>query len=553
MNGFEHAPKHQIWHYAVDNFSTIEEGCGVTAGGEDFGPRAVRQGVAFDRLADQPACGEMDAQTHRGFGVRAEGVVVTRRLKSDAGKGIGTFRQRVQHQAQSRGDRAAVEGAFAIHKINRDGGSGVHNDDSLLGQTPSPGRRQKAIHSGGGTFGKLSTNWRGQVVLDAQLRSGQLGQLCRQTFGFFSVDPGQDDRGFGIKFSSDFDESVRCFRAVFDAFHPFKNASGGGGGGDGGVANGNEEQVAICGHRDTVPRPRVIFLSPMTGGMANMIDGRALAAEERRVLGDRVASLAGKGRQVRLDAILTEGDAGAEIYAQRQRAGAEQLGIQFHLHTIPQNADEATVLACIQGLNADPQVHAMMMFLPLPEGVEPERIQAAIDPHKDVEGVNPANIGNAVFGRRSLVPCTALAVRHMLERRGVDLCGVRCLVVGQSNIVGKPIALLLMRSEATVFSANRFTKDLPELARTCDVVISAAGAPGLVTPDWIKPGATVIDVGINRIKGPDGKSHVVGDVETTEVAEVAGAISPVPGGVGPVTVAMLLRNVVESAEQAAEV
>ena len=281
-----------------------------------------------------------------------------------------------------------------------------------------------------------------------------------------------------------------------------------------------------------------------------MIDGRALAAEERRVLGDRVASLAAQGLRVRLDAILTAGDDGAEMYAQRQRAGAEQLGIQFHLHTIPQGADEDAVMACVQELNADPQVHAMMMFLPLPEGVEAERIQAAIDPNKDVEGVNPANIGNAVFGRRSLVPCTALAVRHMLERRGVALCGVRCLVLGQSNIVGKPIALLLMRSEATVLSVNRFTKDLPQLARTCDVVISAAGVPGLIRPEWIKPGATVIDVGINRVTGPDGKSHVVGDVETTEVAEVAGAISPVPGGVGPVTVAMLLRNVVESAEQA---
>ena len=123
-------------------------------------------------------------------------------------------------------------------------------------------------------------------------------------------------------------------------------------------------------------------------------------------------------------------------------------------------------------------------------------------------------------------------------------------MLGQSNIVGKPIAVLLMRAEATVLSANRFTEDLPALARTCDVVVSAAGVPGLVTPEWIKPGATVIDVGINRVQGPDGKSHVVGDVETTEVAEVAGAISPVPGGVGPVTVAMLLRNVGESAEEA---
>ena len=197
-------------------------------------------------------------------------------------------------------------------------------------------------------------------------------------------------------------------------------------------------------------------------------------------------------------------------------------------------------------MNTEESIKAIMLHLPLPSGVDTERIQSLIAPEKDVEGVNPANIGNVVYGRRSLVPCTALAVLEMIESTGITLRGAKCVVVGASNIVGKPIAVLLMRAEATVVSANKFTKNLSMLTREADVVVAAAGVASLVKPDWIKPGAVVVDVGINRILGVDGKSVTVGDVDP-QVAEIAGWMSPVPGGVGPMTVAMLLRNVAEAA------
>ncbi|NDG63047.1 MAG: bifunctional 5,10-methylenetetrahydrofolate dehydrogenase/5,10-methenyltetrahydrofolate cyclohydrolase, partial [Planctomycetes bacterium] len=197
-------------------------------------------------------------------------------------------------------------------------------------------------------------------------------------------------------------------------------------------------------------------------------------------------------------------------------------------------------------MNTEESIKAVMLHLPLPVGVDTERIQSLIAPEKDVEGVNPANIGNVVYGRRSLVPCTALAVLEMIESTGITLRGSKCVVVGASNIVGKPIAVLLMRAEATVISANKFTQNLSTLTREADVVIAAAGVASLVKPDWIKPGAVVVDVGINRVAGADGKSVTVGDVDP-QVAEIAGWMSPVPGGVGPMTVAMLLRNVAEAA------
>ena len=185
----------------------------------------------------------------------------------------------------------------------------------------------------------------------------------------------------------------------------------------------------------------------------------------------------------------------------------------------------------------------------LPSGVDTERIQSMIDPVKDVEGVNPANIGNIVYGRRSLVPCTALAVMEMIESTGIDLPGTQCVCVGASNIVGKPVVVLLMRDQATVISTNKYTPQLGSLTRTADVLISAAGTPGLITADMVKPGAVVIDVGISRVEAPDGTRRTVGDVAFDEVAAVASAVSPVPGGVGPMTVAMLLRNTVESASR----
>ena len=193
-----------------------------------------------------------------------------------------------------------------------------------------------------------------------------------------------------------------------------------------------------------------------------------------------------------------------------------------------------------------------MVHLPLPAGVDTEAIQSLISPEKDVEGVNPANIGNIVYGRRSLVPCTALAVMEMIESTGATLPGSRCVCVGASNIVGKPIVVLLLRDVATVVSANKSTPEPASLTQTEDILISAVGSPGLITAGMVKPGAVVIDVGITRVKGPDGRHRTVGDVAFDEVADVASALSPVPGGVGPMTVAMLLRNTVESAERLAQ-
>jgi methylenetetrahydrofolate dehydrogenase (NADP+)/methenyltetrahydrofolate cyclohydrolase len=198
-------------------------------------------------------------------------------------------------------------------------------------------------------------------------------------------------------------------------------------------------------------------------------------------------------------------------------------------------------------LNTDPVVRAIMVHLPLPAGIDHYRVQSLIAPEKDVEGVNPANIGNIVYGRSSLAPCTALAVVRMIETTGVSLRGARAVVVGASDHVGKPIAVMLMRPEATVVSCNKHTKGIVDLARTADVLIAAAGVPGLVTAEWVKPGAIVIDVGIHRVDGPDGKKRTVGDVEQDGVRQVAGWLSPVPGGVGPVTVAMLLENVAAAA------
>ena len=276
---------------------------------------------------------------------------------------------------------------------------------------------------------------------------------------------------------------------------------------------------------------------------AKVIDGKAIGAQVRSEIRKRIEVAK---RSVRLDAVLVGDDRAAAIYAQNQAKTCAEAGIEYHLHTLPASCGYDEIAGRILLMNTEESIKAIMLHLPLPVGVDTERIQSLIAPEKDVEGVNPANIGNVVYGRRSLVPCTALAVLEMIESTGITLRGSKCVVVGASNIVGKPIAVLLMRAEATVVSANKFTQNLSMLTREADVVIAAAGVASLVKPDWIKPGAVVIDVGINRVAGADGKSVTVGDVDP-QVAEIAGWMSPVPGGVGPMTVAMLLRNVAEAA------
>ncbi|MGQ0627167.1 MAG: bifunctional 5,10-methylenetetrahydrofolate dehydrogenase/5,10-methenyltetrahydrofolate cyclohydrolase [Phycisphaerales bacterium] len=291
--------------------------------------------------------------------------------------------------------------------------------------------------------------------------------------------------------------------------------------------------------------------------MARILDGKALAEQYKERLTARVQAVRARGARVRLDAILCgSADSAARVYALNQGKMCEPLGIEYKLHELPAAAGYDDIAGRILLMNTQDDVRAIMLHLPVPEGVDPYTVQRLIAPEKDVEGVNPANIGNVVYGRSSLAPCTGLAVVKMIESTGVapvgGLRGKRVVVVGASDVVGKPIAVLLMRMDATVISCNKWTPGLKDLCRGADVLVSAAGVPGLIEPDMVKPGATVIDVGTTRQTGPDGKSRTVGDVAFESVARALGAeghISPVPGGVGPMTVTMLLLNVVEAAER----
>ena len=297
---------------------------------------------------------------------------------------------------------------------------------------------------------------------------------------------------------------------------------------------------------------------------ARIIDGLSLAKTFREKIAARVASLRGKGLTVRLDAVLVDGgDNSSRVYADNQARTCQSLGIEYKLHILPSTAHFDEIAGRVLLMNTQPEIGAMMVHLPMPEGVDAYRVQRLIDPEKDVEGVNPANIGNIVYGRSSLAPCTALAtvkmIRWVVEQSAVVpsdtgfLRGKRAVVIGAGDVVGKPIAVLLMREEATVISCNKWTIEqtggLAAIAREADIVVAAAGVPGLVVAEMIKPGAIVIDVGVNRVTGDDGKARSVGDVAFEPVSRIAGWISPVPGGVGPMTVAMLLLNVVEAYER----
>lgn len=277
---------------------------------------------------------------------------------------------------------------------------------------------------------------------------------------------------------------------------------------------------------------------------AQLIDGKVLSARVREKLVLRIKS---SMRPVRLDAVLVGNDRSASIYAENQAKTCASIGIDYRLHRLPEGATYGDIAGRVLLLNTEEDVRAVMLHLPLPAGVDVERVQSLIAPEKDVEGVNPANIGNVVYGRRSLVPCTALAAVEMIESTGIELRGARVVIIGASNIVGKPIAVLLMRAEATVISTNKFTRELAALTRTADVIVAAAGVVNLIRGDMVKAGAVVVDVGINRVVSADGKSTTVGDVNFAEVSAHAAWISPVPGGVGPMTVAMLLRNTVDAA------
>ena len=283
---------------------------------------------------------------------------------------------------------------------------------------------------------------------------------------------------------------------------------------------------------------------------ANIIDGKAFA----EVLRARVAQATGSLRSQSgitpgLAVVLVGEDPASQVYVRSKSKQAKEAGINAIDRNFPETVSEDELLATIAELNDDPNVHGILVQLPLPSQIATERVLHAIKPEKDVDGFHPVNVGLLATGqmKQAFVPCTPLGCLLMLKDRLGDLSGKRAVVLGRSNIVGKPMAMLLLQENCTVTVAHSRTQDLPAVCREADILVAAVGRPEMVKSDWIKPGATVIDVGINRIPGEAGKSRLVGDVAFDEAKAVAGAITPVPGGVGPMTIACLLANTVQSA------
>ncbi len=280
-----------------------------------------------------------------------------------------------------------------------------------------------------------------------------------------------------------------------------------------------------------------------------IIDGKAVAAELRAEIAVEVAALKGQGLTPGLAVVLVGEDPASQVYVRNKGAQTLEAGMASFEHKLPADTPEADLLALVQRLNADPRVHGILVQLPLPGHIDSMKVLSTIDPAKDVDGFHVVNAGRLAVGLDALVPCTPLGCIILLKRALGSLAGLKAVVVGRSNIVGKPAAQLLLKEDCTVTIAHSRTRDLPAECRTADILIAAVGRPEMVRGDWIKPGATVIDVGINRIAKPDGKTRLVGDVAFAEAQGVAGLITPVPGGVGPMTIACLLQNTLTAAKR----
>ncbi|MDV2502697.1 MAG: bifunctional methylenetetrahydrofolate dehydrogenase/methenyltetrahydrofolate cyclohydrolase FolD [bacterium] len=273
---------------------------------------------------------------------------------------------------------------------------------------------------------------------------------------------------------------------------------------------------------------------------ATIIDGKAIAQAIRGELKGEVASLkASRGVQPGLATVLVGDDTASHVYVKTKRKACDEVGIAPFPYELPASASQEDLLALIEDLNKNPEVHGILVQLPLPEGLDEALVLEAVDPAKDVDGFHPTNIGRLVAGTAVLLPCTPAGIIELLDRTGIPIEGAEAVVVGRSAIVGKPLALLLLHRHATVTICHTRTRDLAATARRADILVAAAGRAGVVTAEMVKPGACVIDVGINRVEG-----KLVGDVDFEAARAVAGAITPVPGGVGPMTVAMLLTNTV---------
>lgn len=281
---------------------------------------------------------------------------------------------------------------------------------------------------------------------------------------------------------------------------------------------------------------------------AKILDGKAIADELRAKVAQEAAKIAAKlGRKPGLAAVLVGEDPASQTYVKSKAKATDEAGMASFEHRLPENTSEKDLLALVAKLNADDTVDGILVQLPLPRQINTERVIEAVDPAKDVDGFHPMNAGKLATGLPSLVPGTPMGCIVMAKKAHASLAGLDAVVVGRSNIVGKPLAQLLIAESATVTVAHSKTRDLKEVCRRADLLCVAIGRPEFVKGDWIKPGATVIDVGINRVAGAAGKSKLVGDVAFDEAVKVAGWITPVPGGVGRMTVACLLVNTLRAA------
>ncbi len=282
---------------------------------------------------------------------------------------------------------------------------------------------------------------------------------------------------------------------------------------------------------------------------ARIIDGKAFAAGLRGRVATAVAAVKARhGLKPGLAVVLVGEDPASQVYVRNKIKATRDAGMESFDHRLPADLSQDVLLDLLRQLNADPRVHGILVQMPLPKQIDAEAVIEAIDPAKDVDGFHPINVGRLTAGAPGLVPCTPLGCMMLLrDRLGQGMAGLRALVLGRSNIVGKPMAALLLQADCTVTIAHSRTRDLPEECRRADILVAAVGRPQLVRGDWIRPGATILDVGISRIPTPDGRTRLVGDVAFDEAIEVAAGITPVPGGIGPMTIACLLRNTLTAA------
>ncbi len=275
-----------------------------------------------------------------------------------------------------------------------------------------------------------------------------------------------------------------------------------------------------------------------------IIDGKKISTEIKDELKDQVAKLKAEGIEVTLAVVKVGEDPASAVYVRNKEKACEYIGINSKKIEVPEETTEEELLKLVDDLNTDPAINGILVQLPLPKHIDENKILLAIDPIKDVDGFHPVNVGKMVIGEESFLPCTPAGIIEMIKRSGLDIEGKECVIIGRSNIVGKPMAILMLRENATVTVTHSRTKDLPEVCKRADIIVAALGKAKFVTKDFVKEGAIIIDVGMDRDE--DGK--LCGDVDFDEVKDIASAITPVPGGVGPMTVTMLLVNCLRSVE-----